>query len=371
MHLAATILLTLLCALCFGCDRPPAPTSAARQRATPTLDKFECNRCHTIAGVDAPDPYFNCTGCHAAIVAGDGAPFPPDDVARWRPRIKHLVATPSLLGVERLQRSWFIDFVQRPHSIRPGLGEEMPRLPITPRDAAQLADELGLTDTTTPTPTGDRTRGAQLYAELGCATCHAYDGGGPTFEKPTSVAVRRAPDLRHARDRMSPATADAWLADPQSVKPDAMMQLRVPDATDRRDLVAYLFTRPLAPQRAAAPPPLPSPVERPVSWAEVNTQIFGATCQHCHTHGGPAVPGEGGAGNTGGFGYAGRGLVLSTYDGVVAGDGDELLRRLMARHHEVAGAPLDDVVGMPLGLPPVPLETIALLRGWLAQGSPR
>ena len=42
----------------------------------------------------------------------------------------------------------------------------------------------------------------------------------------------------------------------------------------------------------------------------------------------------------------------------------------MARHREVEGEPIDGVTGMPLGLPPVPLEDIQLVESWIAQGRP-
>lgn len=371
-----------------SCDRAPASNpaqaSSARPVSTATVEKFQCNRCHTISGVDAPNMFLDCTGCHQAIMTGTGRPFPPDDVAVWRSRLKHLIATPTLFGVERLRRDWFVEFVQHPHSLRPGLSEQMPRMPITPADAQKLADELGLSAeplTAVSEISGDGDRGQRRYVELGCTTCHWYSGSGapngPTFDRPTPVEQRRAPDLRHTRDRLTRATVDAWLAEPSAVKSDAMMQMFVPDETDRQDLIAFLFEAPLAPLPERTPPPLPDPLDREVTWEEVNAKIFHATCQHCHTTGGPALPGEGGAGNTGGFGYAGRGVILSEHaviarslltpgeDGVAP-----LVHNLMARHAEVAGRPVAGVLGMPLGLPPVDLDAIAALRAWIRQGAP-
>ena len=42
-----------------------------------------------------------------------------------------------------------------------------------------------------------------------------------------------------------------------------------------------------------------------------------------------------------------------------------------ARHAEEAGRPDPAVRGMPLGLPPIPLEDIQLVESWIAQGRPQ
>ena len=97
---------------------------------------------------------------------------------------------------------------------------------------------------------------------------------------------------------------------------------------------------------------------------------------------------DAGAGHSGGLGYEGAGLNLATYEGIRRGsrrpDGTKLdvlarradgvapiTRHLMARHAEVRGHVDEKVLGMPLGLPPIELEAIAVLRGWIAQGAPK
>jgi hypothetical protein len=98
--------------------------------------------------------------------------------------------------------------------------------------------------------------------------------------------------------------------------------------------------------------------------------------------------GDGGPGNTGGFGFKPRGLNVSRYEYVQAGylddDGERqsvfrktskgvprLVAAMMARHFELAGKPDDEVRGMPLGFPPIPIEDIQLVLTWIAQGRPR
>ena len=91
---------------------------------------------------------------------------------------------------------------------------------------------------------------------------------------------------------------------------------------------------------------------------------------------------------SGGFGFAARGLDLSSYPGVAAGsigpDGrrrsvfaadqsgtPRLVAHLLARHAEEAGQPVAGIRGMPLGLPALPVEDIQLVESWVAQGRPR
>ncbi|MCA9545562.1 MAG: cytochrome C oxidase Cbb3, partial [Myxococcales bacterium] len=112
-------------------------------------------------------------------------------------------------------------------------------------------------------------------------------------------------------------------------------------------------------------------------------------CVHCHMHP-DSNNGDGGAGNTGGLGFAGLGLNLETYDGVREGllrDGKRvsviappapgeapLLYQALARRHTefAAGGVASDAkrLGMPLGLPPLSGAQMRLVRTWLAQGAP-
>jgi hypothetical protein len=48
-----------------------------------------------------------------------------------------------------------------------------------------------------------------------------------------------------------------------------------------------------------------------------------------------------------------------------------LVRALLARHDEEAGAVSGAVRGMPLGYPPLSPEDIQLVESWIAQGRPR
>ena len=125
---------------------------------------------------------------------------------------------------------------------------------------------------------------------------------------------------------------------------------------------------------------------RKVTYDEVATRVLRKTCWHCH--GEPDFErGDGGPGNSGGFGFKGRGLNLSDYPSTFAGFLDDKGRRtsvfatskdgtsylvaaMIARQREEAGEE-PDIRGMPLGLPALSAEDVQLVETWIAQGRPR
>jgi hypothetical protein len=156
---------------------------------------------------------------------------------------------------------------------------------------------------------------------------------------------------------------------------------------DARDLAAFILTTPLAPAPVKTVPARLPVLERKVGFEEVMERVLGKTCRHCHSD--PDVSlGDGGPGNTGGFGFAPRRLNVASYSGIAAGlldkqgerasvfaklsDGTpRLIAAMMARYAEEAGKPNPEVRGMPLGLPPIALEDIQVVESWIAQGRPR
>jgi len=161
--------------------------------------------------------------------------------------------------------------------------------------------------------------------------------------------------------------------------------------SDARDIAAYLMTTKLDPE-----PPPSAPLERlplldrPVGFDEVSNRIFKKSCIHCHADPDPKG-GDPGPGNVGGLGFAPRGIRLTSYAGFELGyvgkggarrslvakepslekwGGSRLVAALVARHEETSGRPLDEVRGMPLGLPALSAEDIQLVESWVAQGAP-
>lgn len=372
---------------------PVASTSpAARVDASELIAKLECTRCHDVPAIAAAPRDKHCVRCHQEIHAGTFVADAPT-LARWQSRITSLRWAPSLAGADRLRRTWVRDFLLAPHDVRPGLVGQMPRLAITPAEAERIAAHLVPGDDS-PVVAVDRAtaaRGEVLYRSLACARCHRFTGAGADDAalhaagrdqvEPLGGSWALAPDLRHARTRMEPAQIAAWIVEPRGVMP----RLGIP-VEDARALAAFITTTPLTPTSPPRVERLPV-LARAVAWAEVESKVFRDVCWHCH-----AVPdyarGDGGPGNSGGFGFVARGLDLSSYPGISAGSLDDsgqprsvfapledgtprIVAHLLARHTEEAGGSIPGVRGMPLGLPALPLEEIQLVETWISQGRPR
>ena len=153
---------------------------------------------------------------------------------------------------------------------------------------------------------------------------------------------------------------------------------------DAADIAAYVLGAALTPEPRQIYARLPV-LTRRVSFEEAKRQVFSRTCHHCHTDA-DSSGGDGGPGNTGGFGFEPRGVSLSSHASILAGYVDALGQRrlfepladgtprlvaaLLARHDETNGEPRAGVRGLPLGLPPLAPEDIQLVESWVAQGKP-
>jgi cytochrome c2 len=287
----------------------------------------------------------------------------------------------------------------------------MPRLSITPDEAGRIAaylvpDDANAHSLASPDRTARRNdvagsdahgadaiaQGEQLFRSLACARCHRFSGSavddaelhvkGQSQVGPLDGAWALAPDLRFARQRMTVASMTAWIANPRG----AMPKLGV-SVDSARLLAAFIASTPITDEKPRVVPPRLPVLARAVTYDEVDKRVFRNLCWHCH-----AVPdfarGDGGPGNSGGFGFAPRGLDVSSYEGLASGSLDDkgerrsvfgkladgtprLVAHLMARYAEEAGGGVDGVRGMPLGLPPLPLEDVQLVETWIAQGRPR
>lgn len=357
--------------------------------------EYQCNRCHAGTGMAAPKLDQDCVQCHEQI-ATDKFQATPSKLAKWKPHVMPYRDVPSLTDLgARLRPSWVMSYLLHPHDLRPGLSQTMPRLQLTPEQARDLATYL--TRTSVPVapsapPSAEPAHvahGKELLSQRGCVACHQMTGAGlasPPKNEPALRTLGLAPDLRFARQRSEPAALVRWLLDPVKVKHDAAMPKLDLSEADARDLVAFLSFGELQ-----APPPRPRferlPVlTRHVGFDEVNEQVFAVTCRHCHTN--PDLAGgDGGPGNTGGFGFKPRKIDFSSYQGIQSGGVDargervslftptsegvpRLVAALVARAREDAGQESDEIRGMPLGLPPLSGEQIQLVESWVAQGRP-
>ena len=107
------------------------------------------------------------------------------------------------------------------------------------------------------------THGAELFS-VRCALCHAVEGGGggqgPSLagvvgRKAGTAAFGYSPALRQVGWTWDAAHLDRYLAGPQAAVPGTRMPVAVPDAGERRDIIAYLSTlQPPAPAEGAGAP---------------------------------------------------------------------------------------------------------------------
>jgi cytochrome c1 len=396
---------------------PTASIAGDPARGKEVMVKFECARCHSGA-IEAPAKEKQCTGCHSDIMAGT-VQATPAKLAHWQANVVFLADTPTLVYPEkRFRRSWIANFLLHPHDLRPSLAPSMPRLPLTEQQAADVAAYLSpLSD---PKPAEEAAAlegtnvamGRELLDVKGCVLCHRMTGVPPMRgtmlpvginPREMSRAMRLAPDLRFTRDRYSAATLVAWLLDPASIKPDTLMPRMGLTEPEAKNIAAYILRTPLAPAEPKVIPLRLPVLDRKVTYDEVATRVLRKTCWHCH--GEPDFErGDGGPGNSGGFGFRARGLDLSDYAATFAGMLDDTGRRvsvfaplkgaldvvgvkgnaaaptedrtpvlvaaMLARQREEAGEETA-IRGMPLGLPALPPEDIQLVETWIAQGRPR
>lgn len=358
-------------------DAPPAGQRLAEEAG--------CAVCHAVPGVARPDRTASCDGCHAWVKKVAANPAAREKAmalfprwTRYEQNVATYFAVPDLgAAFARLDPAWVRGYLADPYDVRPHMPETMVRVGLGAPELDAIASWAATfrpAVPATPPPSPARiARGERLFAELGCGACHG-------FGALAAGADPAAPDLRHARDRMDDDVIVAWIRDPAAVGgPGARMPslgVAEKDAIALRDFLVLADPGGVAPAPPAAALPR---VDRPVSFVEVEERVVGKICVHCHMD--PAQnEGRAGPGNAGAFGWAATGLELQTYESVKA-HGAQIVAALLRRRDEaardcVAAGEVPAAVarpalpGMPLGLPPIPDEDIALVAAWVAQGAP-
>lgn len=391
---------------------------AARGRAV--MEAAQCNRCHAVSdvsgagrGIAAAEEASGCVSCHVWILSTKGDPdaiaaqretFPDWD--RYLDSIVHFRRLPDLGTLTRRVDPAFVrGFLDAPFDLRPHLDETMipVRLSAADKDAvvaylSALNADAGVRHGAAKGEEVSAARvaaGRARFVASGCATCHRVGGEAlvPGFDAKFYRAMGDqallAPDLAYVGRRVPRVTLVRFIVDPRSVDPMSTMPVMGLDAGAAGEIADFLLSgveaaAPVASAvRSMADVPL---LARAVSYDEVRDEVLGLICVHCHMAP-ESNAGDGGAGNTGGLGFAGLGLDLESYAGIrrgllrggkrvsvveppAPGEPPLLLAALLRRHREV-GAGVDvKRPGMPLGLPPLPVEQLSLVRTWLAQGAP-
>jgi len=359
----------------------------ASEHGSAPFASLQCNDCHVIPGVAAPARTASCTACHAWIRTVQANPaarqaamtvFP--NWLRYEQNVKTYFAVPDLgLAAARLDPAWVRSYLRDPYDTRPAMPETMVRLGADAESidaiVAWFTDRQRAVPATPAPDPANVAAGAALFTARGCPACHAFGGASP------GPGIPAAPDLQHARDRMTDDALVAWIADPPAFGSSTMPNLGVTreQAVALRDYLVLADPRPRPSPMSVASSVAPrSPVVAP-RWADVESRVFGTICVHCHMD--PAQnEGRVGPGNGGGFGWPATGLELQTYASVRA-NGPAIVAALHRREQE---APRDHVQpgeapaelrrpakpGMPLGLPPIPPDDIAMVELWYANGAP-
>ncbi|MBN8617210.1 MAG: c-type cytochrome [Deltaproteobacteria bacterium] len=260
--------------------------------------------------------------------------------------------------------------------------------------------------------------GRRLFTTHACNTCHMLGnvdlGRSVADLERAGLPARLAPNLRFVRERIHPDVALQWILDPQSLHPETTMpnlHLTSEEATLLRDWIWHVDPE-LEPTPAPSTHALPPALDRPVSWEEVKERVLGRICVHCHMNDHERDPGPG---HVGGYGWPAAGLRMRTYESLVSGmpcadpllaprgggpvpvgtiEGERcsvleprdeggippLLAVMLLRHdeeprdrvrpmHDHARAPfVSQRPGMPMGLPSIPDDELALVRAWIEQG---
>lgn len=397
----------LIAAACSSAKKPrPSPNETATVTTAPVvrdhskalaiIERFECARCHDGTGAAEVVSNKHCVRCHQEIqrgtYEGDAAL-----VAKWSANIHSLPVAPSLdsLGV-KLRRSWVREQLLYPRDVRPALEATMPRLALSQEEAELVAAYLVPQERSEQRfPELAVQRGAALFRTYNCDACHAFGErqaiprtilAAGAAQEPTRDALLLAPDLLLTRERFQSGALVPWLLNPQALQPGTLMPNFNLKESEAASLAAFIWhAKGKAPEKPALGPRL-ALLDREVRWEEVFTTVIKTVCWHCHSSKEFAL-GDGGPGNTGGFGYPARGLDMSSYEAIQSGsfgpDGrrrsifskDEegvplLIRSMLAREEEERGHQ-GETLGMPLGFPAMTREQIQLVESWIAQGRPR
>jgi cytochrome c2 len=207
----------------------------------------------------------HCFRCHDAGELAMAAAMP------------ELQLGPPYLGAagERFQTDWLAAWIADPHTLRPGT--RMPKLALTPTEVADitayLVADAPAAPAAAPAPdAGLINRGAHLFTDLQCASCHALPG------KPLEAAGHSRVSLAQVPVKWRAAALQEYLREPEALHAGSRMpnfKLSEPEAAA---LTAFLLAQE-TPVRVAA-----AAKGDPIRGQDT---FVAKSCLNCHAPAGP------------------------------------------------------------------------------------
>jgi mono/diheme cytochrome c family protein len=154
-----------------------------------------------------------------------------------------------------VQRSWLVNFLKRPNTLRPALIRRMPKFNVTDEEANVLADYImtvyqtpafdnGQIDASKFTP-GDTAHGQDLYyGKYACNSCHILDA-----KKDKGYL---GPTLTQAGLRLNAAWIFHWLKNAQALRPGSLELNWNMNDDDARAITAFLMQQKTAPKEGGS-----------------------------------------------------------------------------------------------------------------------
>ena len=154
-----------------------------------------------------------------------------------------------------VQRSWLVNFLMRPNTLRPALIRRMPKFNMTTEEANVLADYI-MTVYQTPAfdrdaidssklSAGDAAHGKDLYyGKYACNSCHIID--------PNKDKGYIGPTLTQAGLRLNAAWIFHWLKNAQALRPGSLELNWNMNDDDARAITAFLMQQKTAPKEGAS-----------------------------------------------------------------------------------------------------------------------
>jgi mono/diheme cytochrome c family protein len=150
-----------------------------------------------------------------------------------------------------VQRSWLVNFLKRPNTLRPTLIRRMPKFNMTDEEANVLADyiltvyQTAAFDGDSKFATGDSAHGKDLYyGKYACNSCHILD--------PAKDKGYIGPTLTEVGLRMNPAWIFHWLKNAQALRPGTLEVNWNMIDEDARAITAFLMEQKAAPKKGGS-----------------------------------------------------------------------------------------------------------------------